>query len=108
MWLAILGLAPLASAQNSAVNGFCTTGGVKVSTQGMNSTTTVQASYPKCSVAVFLTGTVTLATIYSDNGVTPLANPFTANANASWLFYSASGVGVDVTLSGGTPIAFPS
>jgi hypothetical protein len=77
-------------------------------TQGMNSTTTVQASYPRCSVTVYLTGTHTLATIYADSSNTPLANPFTANTNASWLFYSTTGTGVDVVMQGGTPLSFPS
>lgn len=96
-----------ATAQNAAINGFCTTGGVKVSTSGSMSSTTVQASYPKCLVSVYLTGTTTLASIFSDTAGTPLANPFTANANASWLFYSALGNPLDIVMSGGTPNAFP-
>lgn len=106
--LFILGLGVgAATAQNSALNGFCEVGGQKVLTSGSSSSTIVQASYPKCLVSVFLTGTTTLATIFSDNGITRLANPFTANANASWLAYAANGVGVDVVMSGGTPIPFP-
>lgn len=44
------------------------------------------------SVAVYLTGTSTLATIYSDNGVTAKANPFTTNAlDGTFGFYAANG-----------------
>jgi len=50
-------------------------------------------------VSVFQTGGG-LATIYSDNGITPKANPFTAGADGHWFFYSAN-QNVDVTLSGG-------
>lgn len=103
----ILMAAPQLFAQTAAVQGFCSVGGVKVNTQGLLSNNTVLASYPKCSVIVYLTGTTNKATIYADGGGTPLGNPFTANANASWLFYAATSVGYDVVLSGGTPIAFP-
>lgn len=95
------------SAQNQSYQGFCSVGGIKVMTSGLPSSTTVQASYPQCTVSVYLTGTATLANIFANGTGTPLSNPFTANRNASWLFYAASGSGYDVTLSGGTPNAFP-
>src|SRR5678809_737944 len=63
------------------------------------STTLVQRSYPLCTVTVFDAGTSNLSTIYSDNSSTPLANPFTANANGSFEFYAANGR-YDVQLSG--------
>lgn len=86
---------------------FCQTGAQNVITQGLNSTTHVQRSYPSCTVAVYLTGTTTLATIYSDALSTPLANPFTANTDGSFGFWAApaatpSGC-YDVTISGGNP-----
>src|SRR5271168_5121288 len=83
-------------AQTSVVQGFCSTGGVKVLTSGLPSSTTVQGSYPNCLVTVYNTGTITKATLFADGSGTPLANPFTANANASWLFYAANGVALDV------------
>jgi hypothetical protein len=100
-------LAPtLSYAFNQALQGFCSTGGAKVSTQGMNSSTTVQASYPKCLVTVYMTGTTTEAPIFNANGTTK-GNPFTANADASWLFYSVVGAGVDIVMTGGSPNPFP-
>src|SRR5678810_945284 len=63
------------------------------------STTLVQRSYPLCTVTVFDAGTSNISTIYSDNSSTPLANPFTANANGSFEFYAANGR-YDVQLSG--------
>src|SRR5215831_3562438 len=88
--------------------GFCQTGGQFVSTQGVLSTTEVQASYPGCTVTVFNQGLGTLASIFADNGVTPKANPFVASStDGTWFFYIASGQRVDVQLTGGTP-ALPS
>lgn len=53
------------------------------------------------TVTVKNSGTVTISTIFSDDGVTPKANPFTADATtAYWFFYAASTVDYDVTISG--------
>jgi hypothetical protein len=75
------------------VQKFCEDGNQVVVTQGLNSTTKVQKSYPQCTVTVYLTGTTTLAAIFSDNlsVPTPLANPFTANVDGSFGFYAATG-----------------
>lgn len=62
-------------------------------------------SYPNCTVNVYLTGTGTLAAIYSTSGGTPLANPFTADSTGWWFFY-AEGT-FDVQISGGGPPALP-
>lgn len=43
------------------------------------------------SVSVFLQGTQTLATIYSDNGVTTKPNPTTTDALGTFFFYAANG-----------------
>lgn len=88
---------------NSAARGWCEYGNQSVVTGGLTSTTKVQKSFPSCTVTVYLAGTVTPATIYSDNAgsPTPLANPFTAQSNGSWKFYSAQGL-YDVVLSGGS------
>lgn len=90
-----------------AVNLFCQDGNVKASTQGAPSTNTLQGSYPKCTVTVYLTGTTTHATIFKDSSSTPLANPFTANADGSFVFFAASKAGYDVVTSAGIPITFP-
>lgn len=85
-----------------AAHGFCETGNQTVAVGGLTSSTRVQRSYPSCTVTVYITGTVTLATIYSDNASTPtpLANPFTATATGAWKFFAANGT-YDVVLSGG-------
>jgi hypothetical protein len=82
---------------------FCQTGGQLVVTQGINSTNHVQRSYPSCTVKVYQTGTSTLATIYADSLLTPLANPFTANTDGSFGFFAASTPCYDVVISGGNP-----
>lgn len=106
LFLLLLLLSAPAFAQNRVVQGFCSTGGIQVSTQGMNSTTTVLASYPRCLVTVYDTGTTNLSTIYDASGA-QMDNPFTAKANASWLFYATNGAAFDIVLSGGSPLAFP-
>lgn len=100
-----LSMASAASAIDRA-QGWCELGGNKVTTGGVTSTTQVQASYPRCTVTVYLTGTLTLATIYSNSGMTPLANPFTADQFGLWFFYAANG-NYDVQISGGGPPSLP-
>jgi hypothetical protein len=95
-----------------AANGFCETGNQKVVSGGLNSSTNVQRSFPQCVITVYGAGTVTLATIYSDNGTvpTPLSNPFTANLNGSWTFFTNNGQ-YDIVRSGAgipSPITLPS
>lgn len=77
-------------------------GGVTVNTGGQISTTIVEGSFPGCTVSVFNTGTVNLATIFGDNlfPPTPKANPFVADQNGFGFFYAANGSRVDVQLSG--------
>jgi hypothetical protein len=89
------------------VQKFCESGNQFVVTQGLNSTTKVQKSYPQCTVTVYLAGTSTLASVFSDNlsVPTPLANPFTANVDGSWGFYAAPPSCYDVVTSGA---GFPS
>jgi Chaperone of endosialidase len=43
------------------------------------------------SVTVFLKGTQTLATLFSDNGVTGIPNPVTSDALGTFFFYAANG-----------------
>jgi hypothetical protein len=89
--------------------GYCENGAVSVTVGGLPSAPQkVQGSYPNCTVTVYQTGTLTLATLYSDNAATPtpLSNPFTSSSDGSWFFYAVNGR-YDVRLSGGTPPSIP-
>lgn len=63
------------------------------------------APAPGCTVTVYLTGTQTLASIFSDDLRTPKSNPFTADADGLFYFYADDGR-YDVRFSG-TGIATP-
>jgi len=79
--------------------GWCEAGGATVSVPGnLPSTTLVQVSSPSCTVTV-RDSMGNIATIYSDNLLTPLANPFTATVTGTWNFYAAAGH-YSVTLAG--------
>lgn len=106
--LCILLLALPAFGQNSGYNGDCHLGNKFPLTQGLASTTAVLASYPKCTVSVYNTGTNILSTIYSTAGGAALANPFQANTDGSYLFFADPTACYDITISpstsGGTPV----
>jgi hypothetical protein len=87
------------------VQGYVEQGGSTVSVGGFVSSTVVQKSFPSSTVKVYLKGTTTLATIYSDNSGTAKANPFTSDTNGFWFFYVADGR-YDVNFSG-TGITVP-
>src|SRR5208282_4875175 len=74
---------------------------VKILGYESSASSPIQASYPGCTVTVYLTGTLTPASIYSDDMGTPLANPFTLIPfnNGYWYFYVADGR-YDVNFSG--------
>ncbi len=95
----------------SHVQKFCEVGGQTVNTQGLNSATHVQRSFPSCTVTVYISGTTSKPPIYSDNLATPtvLADPFTANVDGSFGFWATQGFCYDVVTSGGnTGDQFPS
>jgi hypothetical protein len=95
-----------ANAQMQRAFGWCQNGGVKPTVAGLGTNVFVQGSFPNCTVTVYLNGTLTLATIYSDTSSTPLANPFTASSTGLWFFYAANGR-YDVRFSnGGIPTPF--
>ncbi len=62
-------------------------------------------TYPGATVTVYLTGTLTLATIYSNNAGALKANPFVSDLNAKYEFYVDDGR-YDIKFSG-TGIAVP-
>jgi len=49
------------------------------------------AGIPSTTISVYNQGTVTLSTIYSNNGITPIANPFLSDSAGSFNFYAANG-----------------
>jgi hypothetical protein len=87
----------------SAVNGNCMDGAGTINVLGYTSSTStlVMRSYPTCTITVYLAGTSTPATLYSDSTGTSLANPFTANSHGRYQFYASNG-SYDVRLSGGS------
>lgn len=82
------------------LSGWCEDGGQSVVTSGLTSVTKVQRSYPSCTVTVYDAGTTNPATIASDSGGTPKANPFTASTAGRWDFWAIQGQ-YDVQFSGG-------
>ena len=81
--------------------GFVQQGNKTVTVGGLSSASLFMQNYPLGTVTVYAAGTLTLSTIYSDNGVTAKANPFTASATGFWEFYAADGR-YDVKFNGGT------
>jgi hypothetical protein len=63
----------------------------------------MEQTYPRCTVTVYLSDQATLATIYSNNNPipTPKTNPFQADADGTWRFYSAAAPSFYISLSGG-------
>ncbi len=105
--IALLAVCPPMLAQNSALSGFCEVGAQTLTVQGLTIPQPVQASYPGCTVTVYLSGTITPATLFTPTGGS-LSNPFTASlATGFWTFYVATGTTVDVSISGaGLPSTF--
>ena len=63
---------------------------------------------PYATCTVYETGTLVKAALYSDDGVTPLTNPFTASSTAQVLFYAANGrYDLKVFKSGYVPVTIP-
>lgn len=84
------------------LRGYAEQGGQRVSTALVQSSTKVQRSYPGATVTVYLAGTSTEATLYSDESFTPKANPFAADSTGFWSFYADDG-DYDITFSDCTP-----
>ncbi len=102
LWGLILAASAYAATPGAA-QGWCEQGNHVVTINGTfsTSTTVFMQSYPRCIVTVYLTGTLTLATIYADSASTPKANPFSSDVFGHWFFFAASSGVFDVRLSGG-------
>lgn len=103
MWLCALVCPVVARAadQYARYNGACTQGGQRVVTNGTESRNFFERSFPRCTVTVYLHGTLNKATIFSDSaGTLSLLNPFQAaqTGDASWYAPDAR---YDVQYSGG-------
>ena len=99
----LLFLIPLgALGQNSLYTNFCVSGAQQSLTSGLASSNYLEGVIPQCLVTVFLSGTMTQATIYSNASGTALTNPFQANMNGAWLFYASNSLQYDCMFSGGT------
>lgn len=100
---------------NERIQGDCSNPGQQVivpSAGGQSQTNTGVSTYwtqifPSCVITVYLAGTNTIATIYSDNVGTALGNPFTSDSTGHWFFYASNGT-YDVNRSGGGGTGFPS
>src|SRR3990167_7640906 len=91
-----------AFATREKIQGWCEQGVYAVTVPGTagSGTKRFQQTYRSCTVTVYLVGTVTLATLYSDDAGTAQANPFTASSTGYWFAYIDGGR-YDVRFSGG-------
>lgn len=85
-------------AQNTKVNGTASKGG-KIIRTSATVQHIVMETYPNSTVTVYNTGTLTLASIFTNETGTPKSNPFTAGSDASYSFYVAPGR-YDINFSG--------
>src|SRR3990167_8677211 len=90
------------------IMGFTEQGNTTLTITGASGTVArkVQGSFPSCTITIYRSGTLTLATIYSDNSSTAKANPFTAASDGTWFAYVPNSK-YDVKISaGGTSAPF--
>lgn len=74
-------------------------GNVQSQTGGVNSSNKLVGSYPGCTITVYLTGTTTVAQLYTNVSLTAKSNPFTADSEGYYEFYIAPGT-YDIRFSG--------
>src|SRR3954466_2362972 len=88
-------------------NGYAAQGGLTLPLSQLGSSSSAMRSYPGATIAVYLAGTATLATLYRDAAATlPLSNPFTADDAAYAFFYAAAGVYTIEFSSAGIAVPF--
>lgn len=108
IYLAMLLASTTALAQTGPITSYCQLGATQANVTNILSTNFQEGVVPSCTVQVYLTGTFTPATIYSNGSSGALSNPFTANPDGSFTFWAATGQGYDAVLSGGVvPIVYP-
>lgn len=77
--------------------------GYATKTRNVKTTATINynlgETYPNCTITVYLAGTTTLATIYSNDSGSIKSNPFTSDSNAYYSFYIDDGR-YDIRFSG--------
>src|SRR6266404_878500 len=95
-----LALASSPAAAKQRIFGWCQKGGQIVKTHGSNSSNVFQQTFPACVTTVYVSGTLTLATLFADDIGTSKPNPFTSDSTGQWYFYAANGR-YDVALTGG-------
>jgi hypothetical protein len=66
---------------------WCQQGNQQVHVSGNSSSDRFQRSFATCTITVYQAGTVTLATLYSDNSSTALGNPFTNQSTGTGQFF---------------------
>lgn len=86
------------------LQGFTQQGNTALTISGSAGSITrkVEGSFPSATITVYLAGTLTLASIFSDNASLPTAraNPFVSASDGTFFFYAANGR-YDVKFSGG-------
>ncbi len=99
---ALILLCLLLSLTAEAKNKFTTyaTQGGAITTQGVSSKTKALRVFPGATVTVYALGTLTTVSLWSDDGVTVKANPFTADATTGAITFWANDATVDVRISG--------
>jgi len=85
--------------QFACYNGTSVLGGVKLTTNGIQTQQYAVQSFPSATVQVFVHGTATLASIYRDPaGSNPITQPWTSSSTAAAVWCAADGI-YDVTYS---------
>jgi hypothetical protein len=106
--MALLALSIACEGSLVRFSGYCQQGGKVVTiNSGLNSgAQKFQQSLPGASLYVYLTGTVTQASLYSDLSSTPLAQPVSCNNSGYFYFYAESGTYDEAFFGVGVAVPF--
>lgn len=89
----------IVSYSRARYNGIAERGGKTVQTS-VSVSYELMETFPSCTITVYLAGTTTIASIYSDNSGTVKANPFTADSTDAKYFFYADNGNYDIKFSG--------